>query len=452
VSRAVQVFRSRRVITAEGERPAAVHVSAGKIVAVAEYDDTGDASEATNLADVPLLPGFVDSHVHVNEPGRTDWEGFATATRAAAAGGITTIVDMPLNCLPSTTTPAALRAKLAAARNQLHVDVAFWGGLVPGNSGDLRGLHEAGVAGFKCFLSPSGVDEFPHVSADEMTAAMGILAELGSPLLVHAEDAALVARYGTTGGDRRDAKAWAASRPPECEVEAVRAVIRAAEHTGARAHIVHLATADALPELRAARARGVQLSVETCPHYLWFAAEDAPPGATAWKCAPPIRDASNRDRLREALFAGDIDLVASDHSPAPPALKSAGEGDFFAAWGGIASLQLSPLIAWTIASRAGRTLSDLSRWLSAAPARLAGLNGRKGAIAAGCDADFVAFDDSGDTRVDAQRLEHRHKITPYDGAVLRGRVQRTWLRGELIYDRGVFPGNAKGRPLLRNVA
>lgn len=448
----LQIFRSERVITPNGEIPAAVHVSDGRIERVAGYDDLPAHAELIELGRIALLPGFVDSHVHVNEPGRTEWEGFATATRAGAAGGVTTLVDMPLNSIPATTTVSALEQKVEAAEPSLSVDVAFWGGVVPGNLGELTALYAAGVVGFKCFLAPSGVDEFEHVSVAEASDAMEVLAPLGAPLLIHAEDPAVLVRSGAGSGksrsERTDYRIYEQSRPPEAELEAIRAVLSAAERTGARVHIVHVATADGLRAIRESKHRGALVSGETCPHYLWFASEEVPPGGTAWKCAPPIRGSAERRRLRDALRGGLVDMVASDHSPAPPERKEA-DGDFFTAWGGIASLQIAPLVTWTVASGEGCTLTQLSSWMSAAPATLAGMSHRKGSIAAGMDADLVAFDPDAQVRVRAEALHHRHKLTPYDGVVLRGHVQRTWLRGEMIHDDGVGSRPLRGRPLLR---
>ncbi|HUF65154.1 MAG TPA: allantoinase AllB [Gemmatimonadaceae bacterium] len=447
-----QIFRSERVITPSGEMPATVHVSEGRIESVRGYDDLPGDADAVELGSLVLLPGFVDAHVHINEPGRSGWEGFATATRAAAAGGVTTLVDMPLNSVPPTTTVAALGGKIRAADSLLSVDVAFWGGVVPGNLGELRALYEAGAAGFKCFLAPSGVDEFQHVSMGEAESAMEVLAPLGAPLLVHAEDPTVLARaQAATGGtpqERTDFHAYERSRPAEAELEAIHAVLAAAERTGARVHIVHVATADGLSAIRAARDRGVHVSGETCPHYLWFASEEVPPGGTQWKCAPPIRSAANRRRLRDALRDGLVDMIASDHSPAPAELKST-DGDFFRAWGGIASLQIGPLVTWTVAAAEGCTLHQLATWMSAAPAALAGLDRQKGGIAPGMDADLVAFDPDSEVRINAMQLQHRHKITPYDGVILRGRVHRTWLRGAVVHDEGGFARPLHGRALLR---
>jgi allantoinase len=392
--------------------------------------------------------------VHVNEPGRTEWEGFETATRAAAAGGVTTIVDMPLNSVPPTTTLAGLEAKRRAAAGKCHVDVAFWGGVVPGNAGDLETLAHAGVRGFKCFLSPSGVDEFAPVDERDLREAMPILAHLGRPLLAHAEwPAALRAPQG----DPRTYRTWLDSRPPEAEVAAIDRLVRLAREFGTRIHIVHLATGEALPRLRAARADGVNVTVETCPHYLTFAAADLRDGDTRFKCAPPIRDGGERARLWDGLLAGDIDLVATDHSPAPPAMKHMDDGDFVAAWGGIASLQLGLSAVWTAAhlvygdsplSASGLSpYGALARWLADAPARLAGLSPRKGAIAPGADADLIIWDPDADFVVDAASLYHRHAVTPYHGQRLRGRVRTTILRGAVVFDDGQCCGPALGRLL-----
>lgn len=448
-----QVFRSERVITPWGEVAASVHVWRGSIQEVAGYDDVPARAQPVELGSQVLLPGFVDSHVHINEPGRTEWEGFATATRAAAAGGVTTLVDMPLNSVPPTTTVAALEQKVRAAEPSLSVDVAFWGGVVPGNLDELPALFAAGVAGFKCFLAPSGVAEFQHVSLAEAESAMKVLAPLGAPLLVHAEDPEVLARTEPVSDRNRpvrtDHRSYEQSRPPEAELQAIHAVLAAADRTGARVHIVHVATAIGLTAIRDARARGALVSAETCPHYLWFASEAVPSGGTQWKCAPPIRGSTERQHLRDALRSGLVDLIASDHSPSPPDMKAT-DGDFFTAWGGIPSLQIAPLVAWTVARAEGCTLSQLSAWMSAAPAALAGLGDRKGSIAAGMDADLVALDPDAQAHVTAEHLEHRHKLTPYDGAELRGRVHRTWLRGEIVYDGTGFPHPAGGRPLLRS--
>jgi allantoinase len=419
------VVRARRVVLPGGECAAAVHAENGRITAVTAYDDA--PSTAVTLADDEvLLPGLVDSHVHVNEPGRTEWEGFASATRAAVAGGITTVVDMPLNSIPPTTTVEALHVKREAAEAQVAADVAFWGGAVPGNLDELRPLHEAGVVGFKCFLLDSGVPEFPPLDDDGLRAALTELATFDGLLIAHAEDADVIAAApGPVGASYAD---FLASRPGAAEESAIAGLVAAARATGARTHVVHLADAGALPLLRAARADGVRITVETCPHYLTFAAEQVPDGATAFKCCPPIREAVHREALWAALRDGDVDLVVSDHSPCTPELKRLDVGDFGLAWGGIASLQVALPAVWSGARSRGLQLSDVVRWMAEAPARLAGLP-RKGAIAVGRDADLVAFAPEG--RFTVGELHHRNPVTPYAGRELTGVVRRTWLRGQL---------------------
>ncbi|MGZ6874661.1 MAG: allantoinase AllB, partial [Blastococcus sp.] len=381
---------------------------------------------AVTLADDEvLLPGLVDSHVHVNEPGRTEWEGFASATRAAAAGGVTTIVDMPLNSIPATVSLEALHVKRQVAKGQVAVDVAFWGGAVPGNIDQLRAMHDAGVVGFKCFLPDSGVPEFPPLDDAGLRAALAELATFDGLLIVHAEDGAVLAAAPQPRGPSY--AAFLASRPGMAEESAIGQVVAAARDTGARAHIVHLSDADAVPMLRTARAAGVRITVETCPHYLTFAAEAVPDGATSFKCCPPIREASHREALWAALTDGDIDQVVSDHSPCTPDLKLLEAGDFGQAWGGIASLQVALPVVWTGARARGLGLEHVVRWMAEAPARLAGLQG-KGAIAVGRDADLVAF--APDERWTVGALHHRNPVTPYAGRELLGAVRRTWLRGK----------------------
>jgi len=436
------VVVSSRIVTPEGVQAGAVVVRDGSIVDVVDGDppSAGRLIDAGNAA---VLPGLVDSHVHVNDPGRADWEGFASATRAAAAGGITMIVDMPLNSLPVTTTPAALTAKSEAAAGRARVDYGFWGGVVPGNLDDLAPLWSAGVLGFKCFLVPSGIDEFAPVGERELRPAMTRLAELGAVLLAHCEVPGPLEKAIDPNADPRRYATWLASRPPAAELEAIDLLVGLAHETKCAVHIVHLSTAEGLARIATARAHGVRVTVETCPHYLTFASEDIPDGFTAFKCAPPIRDRANRERLWTGLSSGDIDLVATDHSPAPAELKHLETGNFMEAWGGVASLELSCSAVWT----AGRThdieLADLATWLAAGPSRLAGL-ARKGRIAPGYDADLAIFDPDAPHPVVAARLHQRHKVTPYAGMTLTGVVRQTFLRGQCVYDQGRFPGEDQG--------
>jgi len=440
------LIASERVVLPDGVRPASVFVRDGRIAAVAAHDDRPAGARIVDVGDRVLLPGLVDTHVHINEPGRTDWEGFETGTRAAAAGGVTTIVDMPLNSIPATTSVEGFDAKAAAARGRCQVDVGLWGGVVPGNTSSLAALARRGVLGFKGFMSPSGVDEFEHVSEADLRAAAPVLADLGLPLLVHAEWPALLAGV-EPAADPRSYRTWLATRPPESEHAAIACLIDLAREFRVHVHVVHLASAGALDSLRAARREGLPVTVETCPHYLTFCADDIADGATAFKCAPPVRGRHNREALWDALGRGDVDLVATDHSPAPAALKGIEEGDFIRAWGGIASLQLGLPVVWTGAASRGYTLEHAARWLAAAPAQLAGLSARKGAIEAGRDADFVVFDPDATFVVDAARLLHRHPITPYDGMRLRGVVEQTMLRGEIVYSHGAISAGARGELL-----
>ncbi|MFL6195946.1 MAG: allantoinase AllB [Thermoanaerobaculia bacterium] len=448
------VLRSQRVATPSGMRPASVWIRGGRIERVAAPDEVPSGAPVEDFGDRVVMPGIVDTHVHVNEPGRTEWEGFETATRAAAAGGITTLVDMPLNSVPATTTREGLRAKVEAARGRCHVDAGFWGGVVPGNAGELAGLWRDGALGFKAFLVPSGVDEFQHVEEKDLREALPVLARLGAPLLAHAElpgpiEAAAGVWDGAGPAGLREYGRYLRSRPDAAEAEAVELLVRLCRETGARIHVVHVSSAEVLPILRQARAQGLPLTAETCPHYLTFTAEEIPDGGVAFKCAPPIRSRENRERLWEALREGLIDLVATDHSPSPPERKKVETGDFRGAWGGIASLQIALPAVWTEARKRGFAPADLARWMCAAPARLAGLEGRKGAITPGYDADLVVWDPEDRFTVEPEGLNHRHKLTPYAGRTLFGVVRRTLLSGETIYDEGDFPVAPSGRLLLR---
>jgi allantoinase len=449
------IVRGKRVITPEGERAAAIHVRGGVIAAISGFYEIVQGATVHEAGDFVVMPGVVDTHVHINEPGRADWEGFSSATRAAAAGGVTTLIEMPLNSIPATTTAAALREKLAAAAGKLWVDVGFWGGVVPGNYDELQALWDAGVFGFKCFLVPSGVDEFVYVTEADLRLALPKLATLGAPLLAHAELPGpiekAVADLPKSASPRKYAT-WLAARPHDAENEAVALLVRLGGEFGARIHIVHVSSADALALLRGAKLAGDAVSAETCPHYLTFVAEEIADGATEFKCAPPIRERENREKLWQGLGDETLDFVATDHSPCPPAMKLPEEGDFLRAWGGIASLQLSLPVVWTEARARGYAVTHLAKWLCAGPARLAGLAGRKGSIAVGCDADFVIWDPEAKFRVESARLHHRHKLTPYAGRELCGRVETTFSRGRKIFERGEFSAGPVGHVLQRGAA
>jgi allantoinase len=444
---AMLAFISRRVVLEEGVRPACVLVDAGsgRIVEIGEAPPPG--AEVHDFGDDALLPGLVDAHVHLNEPGRTHWEGFETGTRAAAAGGVTTVIDMPLNCLPETTNVAALRAKRAAAVGKCQVDWLPWGGAVNGNSAELAALAQAGVPGYKCFLIYPGCEGFGLIDEAELRAAMPVIAETGLPLLVHAELAGPcdAAAASLAGEDWRKYATYLASRPPEAELQAIAMMIRLCREFGCRVHIVHLSAAEALPMLREAKAEGLKLTVETCPHYLYFAAETVEDGNTLLKCAPPIRSDANRRALWQGLRDGTIDLIGSDHSPCPPEMKGLVAGSFREGWGGIASISLGLSVVWTKAFEGGFGLADVARWMAARPAALAGIEGRKGRLAAGFDADLVVFSPEANFMVSENDLYFRHRVSPYVGERLRGIVRKTYVRGHLVFDEGDFVGKPVGR-------
>ncbi len=451
------IVRSERVVTQEGLTEASVHIAGGIITGVKAHNDIPAGAAVEDYGDHVIMPGLVDTHVHINEPGRSEWEGFETATRAAAAGGITTLIEMPLNSIPATTTAAAYHAKVAAAAGKCAVDVGFWGGIVPGNSGELAALWDAGVFGFKCFLVPSGVDEFRHVTDADLRAALPHLKHCKAPLLVHAESPGPI-EHATDAAiqlDHTRYATWLASRPRDAETQAIAWMVGLAVEFGVHVHIVHLASSDALLMLRWARSDGLPITVETCPHYLCFAAEEIVDRATEFKCAPPIREADNRLRLWAGLEDRLIDCVVSDHSPCPPEMKCKPQGDFFQAWGGIASLELSLPALWTAARERGHSVARVAQWMSTAPARMAGLDrpshrgGRKGAIAPGYDADLVVWNPEASFRVEPENLRQRHKLTPYEGRQLDGVVEVTYLRGTMVFDHGKFPAGAAGRILKR---
>jgi len=445
------LVRAARAVTGdpgEAERPLAVGVTGARITAVEPLSSSGLTGRAVlELGpDVVLMPGLVDSHVHVCEPGNTEWEGFATATRAAAAGGITTLVDMPLDSVPTTVSADALQVKRKVASGQCHVDVGFWGGVIPGNGPELAPLAGAGVTGFKCFLADSGSPDFPPVSPAQLTEALGLAAGLGRPLLVHAESAEAAAAIQAAAPGRSYAKYLAAS-PRGLENLAVAQVIEAARATGGHAHIVHLSSSDALPMIASARREGVRITAETCPHYLTRSAEEIGEGETTCKCSPPIREADNRELLWSGLRDRVLELVVSDHSPCTPDMKELGTGDFAQAWGGIASLQLSLPLVWTQARSRGFGPGDIAAWMSAAPARLAGLTA-KGRIAEGYDADFCVLAPDEPFAVDEGKLHHKHPATtPYAGRRLYGVVRASILRGQKI-----DLGQPRGQLLCRDAA
>jgi allantoinase len=443
----LQAFLSSRVVTPEGIRPAAILVDGERIQAVVASNQIPSAYQIQDFGEAAILPGLVDSHVHINDPGRAEWEGFETATRAAAAGGYTMLVDMPLNCVPATTTVAALEAKRAAARGKCRVDWAAWGGVVDDNSNHIEALAAAGVRGFKCFLVNSGIEEFTMVTEQQLRKALPHVARTGLPLLVHAELPGPIDRatYALGGSDWNCYSTYLKSRPGDAELNAIRLMLSLCREYGFRLHIVHLSTSEALEELRAARAAGLPLTAETCPHYLHLTAETIADGATLNKCAPPIRGRQNREQLWQGLRDGTIDQVVTDHSPCLPAMKRIEEGNFRTAWGGIASLSVALPLMWTEAHKRGFTLLDLARWMAAEPARLAGCAARKGKISAGHDADLVVFDSVEEFVLNEDRLYYRHPVSPYLGETLRGVVKATYLRGSPVLVEGKFAGEPLGR-------
>jgi len=442
-----KAYFSRQVVTPDEIKPAALLVEDGRIVDILPPHQIPSEISVTDFGDAAILPGLVDSHVHINEPGRTEWEGFRTATRAAAAGGYTLLVDMPLNCLPPTTAPAALEAKRAAANGQCSVDWMPWGGVVHDNQQHIVSLAAAGVPGFKCFLVHPGIDGFTMVTEQELRAAAPAIARSGLPLLVHAELPGLidVATQQLENADWSKYSTYLASRPDEAELAAIRLMLSLCREFRFRLHLVHLATGLALGILRAAKLEGLPLTVETCPHYLHFSAEQIPDGQTLFKCAPPIRSGENREALWSGLQEGVIDLVATDHSPCPPEMKRLSERNFRTAWGGISSLSLALPVIWTEASSRGFTLTHIARWMAEQPARLSGCASQKGRLKKNSDADFVIFEPEAEFVATAEHLHYRHPVSPYLGEKLRGIVKATYLRGECIFaDRG-FPEAPRGR-------
>jgi allantoinase len=447
----IHAIRGKRVMTPDGLLAATVHIRKGIVTAITGYNEFPSDKNTYDAGESVVMPGLVDTHVHINEPGRADWEGFYSATRSAAAGGVTTLIDMPLNSIPATTTLAALAKKRAAARKKCWVNVGFWGGVVPGNTDELRALDRAGVFGFKCFLVPSGVQEFANVNEADLREALPVLAAMNSPLLVHAElpEPIELESRRLRKSDPRKYKTWLRSRPDGAETKAVEMLIRLSREFEAHIHIVHVSSELSAPLILRAKKEGLPITAETCPHYLFFAANSIEDGKTQFKCAPPIRDAENNRKLWKALGNGAIDFVVSDHSPSPPSMKCLKTGDFFGAWGGISSLQLGLPAIWTKLSGTDYSLRHLVRWMCSGPAQLAGLGTHKGAIAVGYDADIVIWSPEKSFVVKPMMLRHRHKLTPYLGESLRGAVETTFLGGEMIYDRGRFLGTPRGALLRR---
>jgi allantoinase len=447
----IHAIRSKRVMTPEGVMAATVHIRDGIVTSITGYNEFPSDKNVHDAGESVVMPGLVDTHVHINEPGRTEWEGFETATRAAAAGGVTTLIDMPLNSIPATTTAAALEKKRRAARKKCWVNVGFWGGVVPGNTSELRALDRAGVFGFKCFLAPSGVPEFSNVNEADLREALPVLAALNSPLLVHAELPVPIEKAARKlrKSDPQKYQTWLESRPAGAETKAIELLIRLAREFNSHIHVVHVSSELSVPLILRAKMEGLPITAETCPHYLFFAANSIGDGKTQFKCAPPIRDAENNQKLWKALGKGAIDFVVSDHSPSPPSMKCLKTGDFFRAWGGISSLQLGLPAIWTRLSGKDYSLWHLVRWMCSGPAQLAGLDRHKGAIAPGYDADIVVWNPDKSFVVKSKMLHDCHKLTPYSGESLRGVVETTFLGGEMIYDRGRFLGSPRGALLRR---
>jgi allantoinase len=426
---------SERVITPDGIRKAAILISDGRISDIFPEIPAGEF-DITDLGTKVLMAGIVDPHIHINEPGRTDWEGFETATRSALEGGITTLVDMPLNAEPVTTTTQALEEKLIATVGKLHVNCGFWGGIVPGNEKEIEPLIEKGVLGFKAFLTHSGIDEFPNVTEADLRKAMPVIARHKLPLLVHCELETIIEnRSAFQSNSYSD---YLSSRPKKWEDDAIALMIRLCEEFKCATHIVHLSSADSIPQIAKAKKQGLPLTVETGQHYLFFNAEEIRDGQTAFKCAPPIRERANNEKLWQALMDGIIDFVATDHSPAPPEMKETASGNFMKAWGGISSIQFALPVLWTAARRHGAGIPDIANWLAAKPASLPGLQDTKGKIAKGYDADLVVWDPDRSFQVTEDMIRHKHKLTPYSGQQLYGVVEQTWLAGEKVFDQGKY--------------
>jgi len=436
---------SQKVLTLEGEKPAAILIKGEKILDVVSIENIPENCPTEDMGNNVIMPGLVDAHVHINEPGRTDWEGFETATKAAAAGGITTIVDMPLNCIPVTTTVDALNQKIIATKDQLWIDCGFYGGLIPDNIQDLESLADAGVLGFKAFLSPSGIDEFPNISEKHLREALHILAKKGIPVLVHAE----LENGATSSEENKTYKYFQESRPKSWENNAIKLLIQLCREFNVHIHIVHLSSADILPEIAQTRKDGFPLTVETCPHYLHFSSERISDGDTRFKCAPPIWNGENRENLWAGLEEGIINFITSDHSPCTPELKNLEAGNFEKAWGGISSLQFALPVIWTECKQRGYSLEQLINWMSKQPAKFIGKDQQKGQISPGFDADLVCWNPDKKYIIKKEVIHHKNKLTPYEGESLYGVVNATFLRGQKVYENGQFLGKPKGKIILK---
>ena len=437
---------SQRVLTPKGERPAAILIQEEKIMDVVSISEIPSDCPVEDMKNDVVMPGLVDTHVHINEPGRTDWEGFETATKAAAAGGITTLVDMPLNCIPVTTTVDALNEKIAATKNQLWVDCGFYGGLIPDNLQDIESLADAGVLGFKAFLSHSGIDEFPNINEKHLREALPIFANKGIPVLVHAE----LENGATQSEDHSTYKSFQDSRPKSWENNAVKLLIQLSKEFDARIHIVHLSSADILAEIAQTRNDGYPISVETCPHYLHFSSEHISDGDTRFKCAPPIWESDNKEKLWSGLENGLINFITSDHSPCTAELKNLEVGDFEKAWGGISSIQFTLPVIWTECKTRGYSMDQLINWMSKQPAKFIGKDQQKGQISPGFDADLVCWNPGEKYIIQKEAIHHKNKLTPYEGESLYGVVNTTFLRGQKVYENGEFLGNPTGKIILNN--
>ncbi|MDC0479949.1 allantoinase AllB [Candidatus Marinimicrobia bacterium] len=436
---------SQKVLTLEGEKPAAILIKGEKILDVVSIENIPENCPTEDMRNNVIMPGLVDAHVHINEPGRTDWEGFETATKSAAAGGITTLVDMPLNCIPVTTTVDALNQKIIATIDQLWIDCGFYGGLIPDNIQDLESLADAGVLGFKAFLSPSGIDEFPNISEKHLREALPILAKKGIPVLVHAE----LENEATSSEENKTYKYFQESRPKSWENNAIKLLIQLCREFNVHIHIVHLSSADILPEIAQTRKDGFPLTVETCPHYLHFSSERISDGDTRFKCAPPIWNGENRENLWAGLEEGIINFITSDHSPCTPELKNLEAGNFEKAWGGISSIQFALPVIWTECKQRGYSLEQLINWMSKQPAKFVGMDDLKGQISPGFDADLVCWNPDKKYIIKKEAIHHKNKLTPYEGESLYGVVNATFLRGQKVYENGQFLGNPKGKIVLK---